>query len=682
MRNIMPTSMLPLAVRIIAYLFLASVILTSFKLLSPFFMTEGLDPSWRAALLQVRLLGLGFGNQVVFTGGPLSHVYTQTFSSQLFYENILSTALFAIFYALFVINAASRSESILAAAIGTLPFMNNSFLDPLFLGLPFCASLLGTLPVQTKYVRLLVAIGAIASAVATLAKFSVFPVAILGFLIVDLIASSRRRLPIALIVYGFTLLALFRFTSPSGSLLEYFRGSLEAVAGYSEAMSISGPTGEVGMFLAAALTLLGLSALSEFQQTRCGELPAALAVARVAILGVFLVLCAKAGFVRHDRHALIGWAGLALATGSYCAFSWGILPQRLTIVFVVLTLVTMVCPLARLSWQTKLPIRALVSLQFAERQTEYTHWIHFISGPGNWLAKQRATEKAACERIHAQHPWPQLAGTVDTIANAQSTLIANGLRYQPRPTLQEYTTYTRRLIERNKAFFRSDQAPDFLLMVPGSIDLRHPAFAEGPIWPDLLARYAPDRLVEGMALLRKRDRPIDLRMRVVRTLSGVVNQSTDLTPLPQGTIFARIDVQPTLWGRLAGLVFKSAPIFMDVRYSDGTEARYRFIPAIAREGFVLSPLIASQADYVSLALGEARANPQKVSSIAIRPAILAKWLWSETFTIQLEMIEDEALRPSVEQDDASEGLKPALSTGGTRCHRRADVEKIPCNSDR
>jgi hypothetical protein len=681
MRNIMSISTLPLAVRIIIYSALASVILTSFKLLSPLFVTEGLDPSWKAALLHARLLDLGFGNQVVFTGGPFSHVYTQTFSSQLFHENMLATALFAMFYTLFVINAARRSESIFAAAIGTLPFLNNAA-DPLFLGLPFCASLLGTLPVQTKHVRLLVAIGAVASAIATLAKFSVFPIAILGFLVVDLISLSRRRLPTALIVYVFTLLALFFVTSPNGSLLQYFRGSLDAVAGYSEAMSISGPPEELGLFLAAALLLLGVAALFEFQQTRSGELPLALAIGRVAILGVFLVVCAKAGFVRHDGHAVLGWGGLALAAGACCAFSWWAFPRRLAFVFLALTLVAIVCPLGRLSWQTKLPIRAVISSQITERQAAYADWIYFISGPRRWLARQRATEKAAYEQIHRHHSWPQLAGTVDTIPNAQSTLIANGLRYQPRPTLQEYTTYTHGLIERNRAFFHSDQAPDFLLMAPGSIDLRHPAFTEGPIWPDLLARYAPYRIIEGLALLRKRDRPVDLRMQAVRTLSGVVDQALDLAPLPEGAIFARIDVQPTFWGRLAGLVFKSSPLLMDVQYTDGTETRYRFIRAIAREGFVLSPLIATTEDYVSLALGEARANSQKVRAIAIRPAVFAKWLWSETFTIQLEMIEHEPLRPSLEQDEASDGLKPALSTGGTRCHGPVGIGKISCDSDR
>jgi len=49
-------------------------------------------------------------------------------------------------------------------------------------------------------------------------------------------------------------------------------------------------------------------------------------------------------------------------------------------------------------------------------------------------------------------------------------------------------------------------------MAPGSIDGRHPATAEGAIWPDLLARYAPEDIIDGAALLKKRERPIDITM--------------------------------------------------------------------------------------------------------------------------------------------------------------------------
>jgi hypothetical protein len=39
---------------------------------------------------------------------------------------------------------------------------------------------------------------------------------------------------------------------------------------------------------------------------------------------------------------------------------------------------------------------------------------------------------------------------MDAIPSIQSALIAHGLRYVPRPSIQQYATYTRRLIEKNR----------------------------------------------------------------------------------------------------------------------------------------------------------------------------------------------------------------------------------------
>src|SRR5476649_812429 len=110
------------ATRLVLYFILTAVIATFFFTMSPSFIQDGLDPSWRAALLQARYLDLGFGNQIVFAGGPLSHVYTKVFSSSLFHEQLLSTVLFTVFYLAFLINAVTRSGTAFVAIVGTTPF--------------------------------------------------------------------------------------------------------------------------------------------------------------------------------------------------------------------------------------------------------------------------------------------------------------------------------------------------------------------------------------------------------------------------------------------------------------------------------------------------------------------------------------------------------------------------------
>jgi hypothetical protein len=653
----MSPKLMPSIARFIFYLALASVIVTFYRALTPSFIADGLDPSWRAAMLFVRSLNLGYGDQVVFTTGPLSHVYDLTFSKALYHEKILSILLIALFYTLFIAKIAHENRNVFVACIAVLPFFVNIFVDPAFIGLPLCASLLGTLAVQSAHVRALVALGAAASAVATLAKFSVFPVAVAGFFIVDILAVTKRRFPIALVAYGLSMAVLLLIISPQTSLIDYLRSSLEVAGGYTEAMSISGSPLEIVLAFQSMLVIVGLVACSEMRRFQMGESSLIAAGGRVAIVVVFLLVCAKGGLVRHDAHAIMVWYGLGFAAAAYCAFSWRALSPRLVLACLALVGVGLFGSFARLNVEIKAPTSTVISDLFAQRQTEYRNWADFFRGPTAWLSEQDAREQAAMARLRSTRALPKLDGTVDTIASVQSALIANGLQYWPRPVLQEYVTYTHGLIERNRTFFRSSRAPEYLLMAPGSIDGRHPATAEGAIWPDLLARYAPRDVVNNMALLRRRERPLDIVMQPLRSLSAPIDTVVDLGVLPDKAIFAYIDIQPTIWGRLANLIFKSATLFIAVQYVDGTEARYRFLPAIAREGFFLSPLIATAEGYLFLATGQASSIPQKVKSFVIQPGTLASWLWSNTFTVRLNVLEDDTLRAAVQSSEISPEVK-------------------------
>jgi hypothetical protein len=337
---------------------------------------------------------------------------------------------------------------------------------------------------------------------------------------------------------------------------------------------------------------------------------------------------------------MMAWYGLGFAAATYCAFSWRTLSRPLVFACLVLTGVGLIGTYVRLIADIKIPARTLVSEMIAQRKTEYLNWAAFLARPAVWLSEQGAKEDAAAERVRSARPLPKLDGTVDAIPSMQSALIAHGLQYRPRPVFQEYVTYTHGLVARNRAFFQGSRAPDYILMAPGSIDGRHPATAEGAIWPELLARYAPHDIVDGLALLRKRARPLDIAMQPLRTMSATMNSTVDLAPLPDKAVFAYIDVRPTFLGKLANLVLKSAALHIDVQYVDGIKAQYRFIPALGREGFFLSPLIANAENYISLATGQAGSKPQKVKSFVIRADTLANLLWSQELAVRLEVLED------------------------------------------
>ncbi|MGL1409582.1 hypothetical protein ACSTIX_23960, partial [Vibrio parahaemolyticus] len=60
-------------------------------------------------------------------------------------------------------------------------------------------------------------------------------------------------------------------------------------------------------------------------------------------------------------------------------------------------------------------------------------------------------------------------------------------------------------------------------------------------------------------------------------------------PLPaiDDAVLARIAVQPAPAGRLADLLFRRPLLWLRLWLANGIERRYRLIPGIAAEGFVL-----------------------------------------------------------------------------------------------
>jgi hypothetical protein len=225
-----------------------------------------------------------------------------------------------------------------------------------------------------------------------------------------------------------------------------------------------------------------------------------------------------------------------------------------------------------------------------------------IAAPGAWLEGRRLAKEQSYEKVRAAQPLPQLDGTADMIPSDQSAMIANRLDYRPRPTVQEYTSYSKPLIERNRRFYTGPGAPKYVFFAPGSIDMRHPASAEGALWPLFLRLYEPAGMVRDMVLLRRRADPLGELIQTAERRTGKLNEPIRV-PRPREPVFMAIDIKPTLWGRLLELAFKPPRMMMAIRYADGTEQTYRIIPAMAGAGMLVAPLVGTSAEFLPLASG-------------------------------------------------------------------------------
>lgn len=585
--------------------------------------TAGLDASWVAAISYAVEKGLAFGSEIVFTSGPLSSLYHRM------YPHALAPAIIVldcVWVVVFVIQLEEllaplfdrrQSRLLFVMFLGGLVLLSERFLrDGLMLFFVFAAAYRYTLPRAPSLVLLA---SIVVTAAFGMAKFSVLVLALPAFLIVDALSVTRREVPYKTAVLVLCFVVAFVATGqPLSGLPAYLQASLEVSKGYSAGMSIDGAPDSIGLWIVSSLAIVVVAAVAAWPAIKIRGPRRATAMAQLLLLIGYLFVLLKAGFVRHDGHSLIGWTGLFLAIPAVALASR---PMRAKydplLAPLIISFLYLYAPYVQ-----KMPSSVLNPVGIAARSISTIEGVaDFARRPRGWMAEKEQQFTAAREQLHATTQLPVVNGSVDIIPSRQSEVIAAQLDYRPRPTIQEYTTYSPRLIERNRDFYLSPKAPDYVFFTPGSIDGRHPASAEGALWPLFLQRYEPFERGNDLLVLRKRSQPLPDLVSAPVARQARLGERIDVPP-STAPLFVKIDVQYSLLGRLAEQLLKPPSIVLRVFYVEGPPEDYRLIPGMAREGAILVPTIKTASMFLQLYGGGAPAN------IQMRPvafAVVASW---------------------------------------------------------
>ena len=566
----------------------------------------GLDASWVAVMGEAADRGWRWGRDLAFTYGPASPLVTHYGNDA--YLPLTLPLLLATQW-LFAAGAVRLAgggigRAVLAAAVLALiaPQVAGTP-DAVFLVLPLLPALL-VLQGPVAGARPLAMLSATALGALGLAKMS-YPLAALPVLLVaDGTLMARRRPPILLLSFVVGLLAAdLAYRQSLSDLPAYLRLQGEVVAGYSEAMALPGSRRE----LLAVLLAMGMLWLGAVLGRRgaAGRLPAA------AGLGWVLFMLFKAGFVRQDLHTLIAWNGLALAAALLAlAGNWRPAAQRIVLAAAVAGPVLFNAGAAvapGTAWGTRL--QDVLAFERARLATDPALQaraaLALFEDPAGAAEALRHDRAEAWRAAAAAAPLPVLEGGVDVIPSRQNAVVASGLDYRPRPSFQDYSTYTEGLAAANRAFLEGPRAPAWVLFGPEpdgglTIDGRYPNLAEGALWPDLLTLYRPERRIGDLLALRRRAVPRDLGTGPARRGTARLGAMVPFDGRAPA-VLATLDLRPTLLGRLAGLLFRPALPSLTVRLADGSQRSYRFVTGLGRSGFVLSPLVTDAAEFAALA---------------------------------------------------------------------------------
>lgn len=558
----------------------------------------GLDPSWQYAINEAAARHLVFGRDFIWTFGPLGSVYTASYHPAT--DTLMMAGSVIMALALcggFAVLAWRRRLLLLLLPVAVaLAYLRDVF----FLSLPLLLLMLtfriSLPPDDPRHLRptvwtvacVLLMSGAVGILPLIKGTFLVLAV-VLGSLTVLTAAMSKQRLlafGIALFAVSWLCIGWVVCGQPLSDLPLFFWALRPIVAGYSEAMALSGPPVQMLYWVLPMIVIAGMLLASVWWQKGLARWFLLLGFAFYAFVSF------KEGFVRQDGHVIVP-AECFLFVGLFLA---ALLQVRLAIAAAVI---------AGIGWATL--TRSAIDLDFASALTRAEYRVRStLNGMALRVNSPKALPAAfnqANDTIRRAEPLPNVEGNADLYPFNLSLLFASGLEWSGRPIIQSYSAYTRDLAEANAEHLIGDTAPANILFAITPIDGRLPSLEDAQSWPYLLSRYSIAGAHGNYLVMVRRVHPVPIKVESpgAKVLARA-NEWIDVPPT-SGVVWATVHLQPTLVGELVLAVFKLPEVQIELQLADGRIVQHRYIPEIGEGGFLLSPYVGSTSDFALMAAG-------------------------------------------------------------------------------
>jgi hypothetical protein len=613
-----------------------------------------LDGSWVMVLHEAYARGWRFGVDIVFTYGPLGFIvggsyHPATGNLMLALWVLVAGGFWAVLFALArkLVSSAIVALLLIASAIAVASVGTDSFLFGVVVLVPIVY-----LAVDRTESKLLHATAALVAFVA-LVKFTylVAGVLLVGCVAAD-VAVRTRRVPRVLLAFAGPWLAGWVASGQRPwDVPAYLFTSLEVASGYGPAMPLDGPIEEV-------YTWAGLSvAFVAFTFAAARPFPWLLALGFAG----WTFIAFKAGFVRHDAHAVAGATALMLALILYGAF---VAPRHGRIVKALF-----VCLLA----YGTVAFSGVVETYYRVQFSKFVEWKirnESVDDAKAALAIFAGTDarpaayQANLDRLRAKHPVPATPGSVDVFQSLSGLPIAHDLDYRPRPVFQSYVTYSERLARYNAEYLASERAPQFVLVHVDAVDAHAPLAEDAASWPVLLSYYELRDLRHGYVLLERAAVPKPLEITPIATQPAAVLRGTYKVPdAGDDLVWVEISVRRTALGWLQGLLFQIPPPVLHVELQDGTAHDFRLPVAVARGGFILSPALVNEMDFARTVAGEPPRS-DRVVRVRVSPPIGAEAYYAPDYALSFKRLHVGGLGTGARVPSSFANLMRLASTGG------------------
>ncbi|WP_058535446.1 hypothetical protein [Legionella saoudiensis] len=601
------------------------ILISVFVPFAPKMPASTLDSSWAVGLNQAVVQGLAFGKEIIFTLGPYSFIYTKTYHPALDALMIGGSLYLALSYWLCLLLLMKGFRGSWALAFSFFLFImvyardSLLFSYPLLVGL-FCYKNLSS-PKPSFYFPFWLSLFLAPFGLMILVKGSLLLLCgtISSLCCLFFISNKRRMLALTSLLVPFISMLIFWVSigQPLINLPTYLSTSILLASDFTEAMSVNGNKDEIILYCLNAIVLLGSIA---WQKNARG-------VSKLFLFGIFfafLFISFKAGFARHYGHALIPGTSIMMATL--------FLPL---LVNNTKLLITLFC----VSLNTWYVInnhytRLSISDNFKSNYSSAWHGLkNRISSP-NSLEQDFALSMSF---LSQQAEFPIFQGTTDIYSYNQSYLIASNNQWSPRPVFQSYSVFNSILAEKNKQHLQGAVQPDNIIFKIEPIDERIPALEDGRSWPLLLANYQPVDLKNDFLYLRKK-KESGARKDVATLIAKEQHLLGESVTVPrvEAPIYVELEINPTLLGRIATLLFKSSQLYMTFTLENGIQRHYRLVANMAKAGFLLSPLIENTTEFTLLYVKNSYLNEKNVVSLTLSTD--GDLMWKPAYVIHFKQL--------------------------------------------
>jgi hypothetical protein len=464
-------------------------------------------------------------------------------------------------------------------------------------------------PFTVAQALLVVALGLV-----SLVKFNVLvdTAMILAVIVLDDVF-RRRRFPWLLPLFGAAFLLFWiAARQPMSALGPFLRSVPLLTSGYTEGAMLTGlkPALDVSCFLLAAGMVCAVAGYASWLRHRF------LGGFSLVGLGFLLFTAFKHGYVRQDFHEAAATLELLMISLASLAVAWPVAANHsrsATLASLVPTIAAGVLAAATFSrhFENGLPGHLLGTFSVPNLLAPAKS----LLGAGNL----RAGYDAYLAGIRDSSPLPPIQGQVDTYPGNASALLAWGFTYRPRPVMQSLVAYTPELAELNAAFLRSVRAPANIVFQIAPVDEHFPSLEDGRSWPELLTRYDIREVQWPFVLLKRSAAPRPWRLEPLADMPMRFGEVVDVPPATNGPVWASIEIDQTLVGRIASALYKPPILWLSVLTRGGGRLRYRLVPGMARSGFLLSPVVRDAVAFGELAADGGRLDlaDQQADSLSL-----------------------------------------------------------------